>query len=220
MDIREYFALNGIERKELSDVSDEHRVISKIKDDAKYFDAYFQTGLDVFIESLDYDMNCRLFELMLQESKGFSDIFDPFCQSGIFGCYITSNNSHQYKGMDINTHGIKKAKERAILNGLDQDIFTEGDVLTYDGQHEAVVGRYAANDNYFLNPDLKSIAAMSRISGQILLIQNSQPGFGNRTIKLYEDVFRRIGIKYFDVLSDIYHSKATGADVFVLRARK
>ena len=219
MAIDEYFERNGIAPKPLSDQTEEDKEIAKIKDDDIYYTEYFKRGLDVLIECVDFSLNRQLFDVVLEEAKKYEDIFEPYCQSGIFGCYVASETSGAYRGLDINPVGIEKAKERAKLNGLAPEIFTLGDLFEYTQSHEAVVGRYVSNTQG-LGVDPKVVEALSQISDNVVLIQNLQPHRGMSSMDMYKIAFGLHGYDNFELLSEPQRSTATGASVFVMKATK
>jgi hypothetical protein len=218
MTIEEYFRKNGIEEKSNDDITPEQRGTSYIEDETEYFDVYFKTGLDTVVEGLDLYMNKLIFDLILQEAKKYQDLFEPRCQSGIFGCYIASMIEGKYGGLDINPFGIKKAKERALVNGLNQNIFVLGDALPYKKEHEAVIGRYVVNGRYFDIED-GMMDLVSRITKNVVIAQSSQSFATAETIQDYKEQFERHGYK-FRLVGNPIESNATGATVFVLSATK
>lgn len=220
MAIEDYFKKNKIVPRSLGEVSEEHKRIDKIPDDTEYFNQYFQTGLDVFVECVDYSLNKQLFDIVLQEARKHEDLFEPCCQSGIFGCYIASETGKAYTGMDINPFGIKKAKERAVLNCLGPGIFVLGDILEYENSHEAIVGRHVVNGRgRHIGLDIKDdiMASLSKMSKNIILIQTSQLGLSELSVEKYKRAFERHGYK-FEILNEPKKS-ATG-EFFVLKAVK
>ncbi len=170
------------------------------------------------MECVDHDLNRELFGLVLAEARNYSDLFEPCCQSGIFGCYIALETGCSYKGVDINPFGIEKAKQRAVKNGLGPLIFELGDVLAYPTEHEAIIGRYVVNTK-FHDVDDEMVDALSRISRTIVLIQPSQARSNRQTIEAYRMAFERHGYA-FELLSEPKESPATGAHIFVVKATK
>lgn len=156
--------------------------------------------------------------MVLEEARKHEDLFELCCQSGIFGCYIASETGKPYRGMDINPFGIEKAKERAEHNGLDPETFVLGDVLEYDKEHEAIVGRYVVNGKYH-DIDDDMLEAVSRISSNVVLIQPAQAHAVRMTIEEYRRAFERHGYE-FEVIGEPQESPATGAHVFVMKAEK
>lgn len=216
--IDEYFSRNGIVSKTDADITPEHRRVSGIFDEGKFFNQYFQSELDVLMAGIDFPLNSTQFDLVLDEAKKFSDFFQPCCQSGILGCYIAIGTGAKFKGMDINPFGIEKAKKRAARNGLNPEIFELGDILEYAGEHEAVVGRYVLN-TIKLDIDDESVDAVSRISRNLILIQNVQSIGVRYSIRMYKECLERHGYS-FEVINEPTEAQSTGAYEFVFKATK
>ncbi|MFH1420922.1 MAG: hypothetical protein ABIG30_03050 [Candidatus Aenigmatarchaeota archaeon] len=219
-DVEKYFQRNAIALKTVKDATPEQAIFSDIADpeDEKYFNDYFRLGMDELIESVDVPVNIQLFRIAMCEARKFQDVFDPCCQSGIFGCHI-ARGVRAYTGMDINPLGIEKAKARAKLNGLNPDIFLLGDVLEYNKKHEAIVGRYVANTPYF-GADGEMIDALNSISRNVILIQSAR-GYHliSDTQVSLQKAFERHGFK-FEVLTKPVESPAIGSYVFMMKATK
>jgi len=218
--IDEYFEKNGVVPKTVFDMTREQRVVSRLPTECGeefYFEEYFKTDFDVLIDSVDIRANKVLFDLVLAEARKFSDLFEPCCQSGIFGCYIALETGAAFKGMDLSRLAIEKARKRAELNRLPAEIFVEGDVLGYAGQHEAVVGRYVVNGQHHdINEDM--LAKVREISSNIVLVQPAQANLGMMGPRMYQRAFERLGFS-FEVLGSSQRS-ATGAMYFVVKASK
>ena len=145
MGIGDYFKENGIVPKGLYDITLEHINTTNISDDELYYDEFYRTSLDDFFECINFYPNRRLFTVISSAIKDFQDLFEPCCQSGIFGSYIARNHDGTYKGIDINHLAIKKAKQRARQNNLDESIFQQESVFQYENKHEAIIGRHVIN---------------------------------------------------------------------------
>lgn len=218
MGIDEYLAKNGITLQIVDDIRDEHRRVNAIRNNpGLFYREAARTGFDDFMDSAEFNLNRTLFEFLKNESRKFSDVFEPCCQSGLLGCFIAGGFNGSYKGVDVNNIGIDKAKKRAAFNGLNPEIFVCDNVLTYNGRHEAVVGRYAINTDY-LNPDYHTIDALCRISNNIIMVVKTQPEMGKHMADLYKRIFEKRGFNS-EVAGEIMESPAP-AEVFSLRAGK
>jgi len=218
--IDDYFKNNGITPKHTSHASPEHLRITEIDDNKEYFDQYFQAGLDDFIECVDFHMNRQMFGLLLAEARKYSDIFEPCCQSGLFGCYAMLNSSGTYLGADINPYAILKARRRAVANSLPESRFVQQDVRNYPKQHEAIVGRYVINTSWY-EADHEMIDAIARISDNILLVQPSKFFCGDWTsLNAYREAFKKHGYEMSLLQEKHIQSEVTGAYMFAIKATR
>ncbi|MFP4403283.1 MAG: hypothetical protein ACOC3X_01025 [Nanoarchaeota archaeon] len=223
MDLKEYFNKNNITKKDIKTATKEHINISKIMDDSIYYDLYYKSNLDDFIDSVDYDLNLDLFQIILNESKKYLDLFEPCCQSGLLGNFIYLNNNHKnnfsYNGIDINEIAINKAKRRAIHNSSNENIFTINDFFEYKKEHETIIGRYILNDkvNKINN---KFIDKSKEISKNIITIQTFQDNLNYKQgILEYVAALKKHGFES-DILNKPTKSNATNAINFILKAYK
>jgi|GEM_PF-2441478 len=219
MTIESYLDWNDISPKKIGDATEEQRKASAIKDDAAYYIAYFESGLDDFIECVDYSLNKEVFDAILGKASDFNDLFEPCCQSGLLGCYMMSQlPKATYKGIDINRTAISRARARALGNAVNPESFDVADLLRYNQQHEAVVGRYVVNGlNHNVRDDM--IEALAGISKNIILAQPVQASDRSIAVPLYERSFNRHGYSV-DAVTMPIKSEATGSYVFVIKATK
>jgi len=224
MSIDDYFVLNCISPKSRGDASEEHANVNDISDYSVFWDSYFKSGLEEFIDCVDYDINMVLFSLLKEKVSVYSDLVEPCCQSGILGCYLASElRDSRYFGFDKNPIAVQKAKARSEKNGLSQDIFIEIDKAEYYCKHEAVVGRFIANRLRFkphYNIDDDAMDFLSRASENVILIQPSQVGWLKETVREYDQAFKRHGYRSFRVDSLSFSSPATGSVYFLMEAHK
>jgi SAM-dependent methyltransferase len=219
MDIIDYFKKNEIIEKSIFDVTTEHLITSKIKNNNKYYNSYYKTNLDDFIDCVDYKINLDFFKIVSNESKKYLDLFEPCCQSGLLSCFVYLNNPNisTYKGIDINEFAIKKAKDRTKKFFINENIFETKDLFEYNKQHEAIIGRYIINNSYNY-PDNNFIEKIKQISNNLILIQAFQKN-NKEKIKQYIDSLTKHGF-ITDILYPPIISNATKAMNFVLKAYK
>jgi predicted RNA methylase len=219
MSLESYFRRNAIVEKALEERTPEQKKAGRLVNDSAFYNNYYATNLEEFKDCVDFKSNSVVFDIALDAIVRFEDIFEPCCGSGIFGCYIAQNVAGKYIGIDRHPKAIEKAKKRAAQNGLSREIFAEGDILDYKGFHEAIVGRDFAQDVHF-NINYKMLDALSRISKNIIVVQNAEFGRLSSSIEAYKRAFSKLGYS-FDVLTDRrLFSTATGAEVFVFEAHK
>jgi hypothetical protein len=219
MTLESYFEKNSIFERASKEATIEQRKVSRIINDSEYYNHYYNLNLDEFMECVDIKLNLVVFDIALDAIVGVEDIFEPCCQSGIFGCYIADNIDGKYIGMDKHPHAIEKAKKRAVFNELSQSIFIENNILEYKNEHEAIIGRYVFNGLHLdINYDV--IDSLSKISESMIMIQNVESNRYSFFVSSYKQAFSRLGYS-FEVLSDRrFYSAATGADVFVFEAHR
>lgn len=220
MNIEEYFRTVGISKKRTEHATKEHRRVSEVTSDSRFYKFYFKTGLDEFLDGVDIEMNKILFDVVLNEVKDFSDIFEPYCQSGLLGCYIAANTDGDYRGVDINAFGIKKAKARAELVGVEPENFVCADVLNYHQQHDIVVGRYALNTTHY-DADETAIDALCKLSDNIVLIQGSRYFCGEWvTLNGCRKKFSENGYSFTQLTDKPIKSEVNDINMFVVKATK
>ncbi len=220
MNIDEYFRTIGISPKRTEHATEVHRRVSALTPDSRFYKFYFKTGLDEFLDGVDFEMNKALFDIVLNEVKDFNDIFEPYCQSGLLGCYIAANTDSDYAGVDINPFGIEKAKVRAGLVGIDPGNFMRADVLEYTQQHDVIVGRYALNTTHY-DADVSAIDALCNISENIVLIQGSRYYCGDWvTLDGCEKRFTENGYSFTQLTEKPIKSKVNDINMFVVKATK
>lgn len=217
----EYFSRNGITMKSVDDATGEQMYVAEVlgsaDDETEYYKQYFLVGLDNLLDCVDQRTGIRSFQVLVEQADQFSDVFEPCCQSGLLGCYLAAHVK-AYKGIDIEPEAIAKSKRRAVINGLNPDIFSVGDVFSYDKQHEALFGRYVVNGRFNdVRDDM--MEAVSRISNNVVLIQQAQASRVQGTVDDLKQAFERFGYR-FELLNHPEESDATGAYVFVMKATK
>ncbi|MBT4541216.1 class I SAM-dependent methyltransferase [Candidatus Woesearchaeota archaeon] len=217
--IEDYFARNRIIAKGIYNVPPEFIRVTRIPDDEEYYEEYYRTGLDDFFECVNFHPNKRLFTLILSLVEDFQDLFEPCCQSGLFGSYIAGNHDGTYRGMDINQFAIEKAKQRAIDNELDPNIFQQGNIFEYEEEHEAIVGRYVINrkrDGVY--PEM--VEKVCNISRNIILVQTV---YGNNSQEQIFESYKREFAKHnysFEVLAKSIKTLTSDSYSFVFKASK
>lgn len=216
MTLEDYFAKNGIRKKQLFDATPDQRIVPLVAEN-DYFQEFFKTDLDSFIDCVDYDLNMRLFDAALREIAPFDDILEPCCMSGIFGCYIAQHKKH-YTGVDILPIAIEKAQKRAVDNGLSPAIFRAGDVKHLTKKHEAIVGRYVVNTHDY-DVDYTMISALARLSDTIVLIGAVNPEERTYRYHEYSDAFKQHGFG-FSIAEEGGSSAVTHAYTFLLKATR
>jgi 2-polyprenyl-3-methyl-5-hydroxy-6-metoxy-1,4-benzoquinol methylase len=216
--IDEFLVKNGISPKHINLASNEHKKISTIRNDDVYYEKYFSSCLDDFIDCVDYDIISKVFPLILEKTKDFKDVFEPCCQSGLLGCYLASNGI-SYNGMDLSERGIAKAKDRAKSNLLNPELFEKGDILAHDKKYDVIIGRYVINNSQNdVNPIM--IEALSKLSHNIILLQQSKFFSGKwTTIEDYRSQFTKRNYN-FTVSDEHWKSEATGSYLFLIQAKK
>jgi len=220
MTVEEYLKRNGVHPVSIRDISDRHRRVVQIDNDSQYYPEFFSTGLDDFVEGVDFDLNSEMFDRLVAEIKDAKDVFEPCCQSGLLGCYVASQpNKPRYKGIDLSEEGIAKAKARALKNDLDPKIFSVDDLMMYDGQHEVTIGRHIINtrNNLVINRDY--LGKLTEISPKIVMIQIAPRIMEHQVVQACESAFGQRHYS-FEVLGMYATSKASGESVFLSQALK
>ncbi len=217
MEITDYFKENGIIPKGLYDITPEYVRITEIVDDDIYYNEYYKTNLDEFFECINFYPNKRLFSVISSAVKEFQDLFEPCCQSGIFGSYIASDHNGTYKGIDINQLAIEKAKQRAKDNNLNENIFQQEEVFQYENKHEALIGRHVINKKR-TSVNSEMLERICHISENIILIQTI---YGNNDPKIilesYQQAFNQHNFS-FELLNQPLKIPETASSSFVLKA--
>jgi tRNA/tmRNA/rRNA uracil-C5-methylase (TrmA/RlmC/RlmD family) len=217
MEIGDYFKENKIVPKGLYDITLEYIQINKISDDDLYYNEYYQTNLDEFFECINFYPNRRLFEVISSAVKDFQDLFEPCCQSGIFGSYIAKNHPGTYKGIDINQLAIKKAKQRAKDNNLNESIFQQENVFQYGNIHEAIIGRHVINKKRTSIND-EMLEKICNISKNIILVQTIYGNSSSKTVlESYQQAFNQHNFS-FELLNQPLKIPETDSSSFVLKA--
>jgi hypothetical protein len=221
--IDDFFRKNGVVPKSLTQISDEHIRVHKIKDPKEYYREFSKTGFDDFIDCVNYYPNRLLFVKMLEALEGVNDVFEPCCGSGLLGSYLNLNmgdNSHfSYNGIDSSEYAIEKAKERAVLNALNPDLFCQEDVFDYETRHELIVGRHVVNNRY-AGVNRPMVEKLCTLSDHMFFIQTN---YGNMSDDQCVDMYRDEFAKYdFEVESLIQKVKvpSTMSFSFVIEVTK
>jgi len=215
MFVEEYFANNEIGPKTLEDVTAEQIAATRIRDQNAYYNAYYLAELDVLQVCLNFDLYQRFYEIVLREVKDFESLLEPWCGSGILGCFLAQETGAEYLGMEVNSGAIDKAKERARKNGLDERLFTSEDFMQQNQRFDTVIGCYALNTPY-LFPSISAIEHLMGLSDNFVMIQNLPD---NGTTETYKQIFERRGY-HFEVLAEPEIVKGTTYKAFVFKASK
>ena len=221
--IDDFLRKNGIVPKSLIDISDEHLRVHKIKDPGEYYKEFSRTGFDDFIDCVNYYPNRLLFAKILEALGDFRDVFEPCCGSGLLGSYLSlnmrENHGFSYNGIDFSEHAIERAKQRAILNALNPDLFYQQDVFDYETRHEVIVGRHVVNNRYD-GVNREMVGKLCTLTDHMFFIQTN---YGNmddeQCVNMYQNAFAKYG---FDVqkVSESVKIPSTFSFSFVIEAIK
>jgi len=191
----------------------------------EYWKNFFLTGLDFHTECADLNQNKELFTSVLAELVNceYKNIFEPMCQSGIFGSFIAGSiKGSTYIGIDYNEEGVRKAKEFKDNNGLENAVFEKGNLFTYHGKgHEVLIGRYILNgEEEVLNEesiDKFHLDFITEQSDRIILIQTvSKP----KNVELYRQVFDDIDYDFEILQEPIALNSRAGKFAFAFKATR
>ncbi len=224
METEEFLSRNRIYHKTIDNVTEEEKKSAKLFEKSKSFDFFYGGNLDDLMDSLDYPITKEFFDVVLAETKDYQDLFEPCCMSGLLGCFAASEKDNvSYVGIDINDYAIEKAQSRAHINGLNPEIFIKMDKADYKNLHEAIIGRYVANNFLHGQRDLVDEEAMdflSKTSDNIVLIARAPERFGKYGFEQYKASFKRHGYKNIEIVSNMHTSEFLEADLFVMKATK
>lgn len=215
MDVQQYFAANQLKPRDEYDFHRQLRVIDYRHGWAYIGSERFKEDgdaltIDELFDAQYPDCNARLFDAMALEAMDFSDVVEPFCRSGLFGCYLASSMDGVYHGIDPLDEAVEKAYERknrlssslyskaskkCILPVLDAPLdlnnatFEVSDVGNYGKTHEAIVGRYLLSKKWRINEGI--IPVLMKISTDMVLCEADveEKGFTN-----YVEMFARQGL--------------------------
>jgi SAM-dependent methyltransferase len=221
MAIDDYLKKNGIVPRGINDATLEQIEALRYREPQAYYKKYYQLALDELLYSIDYQETTAIMRIFEEQLSGLEhkNLLEIYCGSGIVGGYLAGLPDCKYSGIDPTQEAIRRARQRARLNGLNQEIFRKADIFSHRNVHDAVIGIYAAND-IFLNPDKKVIDKLTKISDRIFLAAKSELTQRNLTIEVYRRNFLENGYS-LDVLSDdSLFSGATQNPIFVLEANR
>ncbi len=184
-----------------------------------YFENYFKTGFDDFNAGFIFETTKQIYRAVSQGLEGVESAYEPFCQSGLLGCFIASNIG-SYKGVDLSAEGIKNAKERALKNSIDDSMFEQGDFYTFEPAKgtEALTGLNVLSDSFNHSLDMKCVKRVSELGiPNLVLIQNCMYKYSERE---FTDPLKGIGYNSFEFLMKPEFVPKMGAYLMVLKAKK